>query len=384
VKLSTLIQFSKLVADSPTSESVSSILTQTVVDKFGVFHALVLKTNDEGTFQVLSSYGGCSAELSSLDLKETDSPADLRAAVLKVCKNKGYNFRAFPLISDAGLFGVVGVLYPDGPVANEENWDLIEGLTELTAISLSKTYQHQKLQSAYDALRASRDALVRTEKLRALGQISAGIAHDLNNLLNPMQLYTDDMRDTAGNREETLQTLTMMDRVLQRGLETVKRLRDFSRVTPDESDAAPTDLNAMAREAVEFSKPKLAGSKLVLELVSLPLVTLRSADCVTAIVNLIFNAVDATQGKGKITLRTGASNGLAWVEVEDDGPGIPAALREKILEPLFTTKGEQGTGLGIPIVEAFAHKHGGRFDIESEPGQGARFRLSFPVRNEQV
>ena len=379
MKLSTLIQFSKLVADSPTSESVFSLLAQTVVDKCGAFHALIFGTDDDGTFQVLSSHGGCRLELSRLELRDVDSMAELRVAVMEVCEGKGYSFRAFPLISDARLFGAVGVVFGEGTALDDQNWGLIEGLTELTAISLSKTYQHQKLQNAFDALRLSQDALVRTEKLRALGQMSAGLAHDLKNLLNPIQLYTDHMRDVAGNREEVLETLRLMDRVLTRGLETVERLRDFSRVTPEESEATPTDLNSMVREAVEISKPKLARSKLVLELGSLPAVLLRPADCITAIVNLIFNAVDATEGKGQITIRTGTSSDVAWVEVEDDGLGIPAAIREKILEPLFTTKGTQGTGLGIPIVEAFAHRHGGRLDVESEPGHGARFRMSFPA-----
>ena len=379
MKLSTLIQFSKLVADSPTSESVFSLLAQTVVDKCGAFHALIFGTDQDGNFQVLTSHGGCRLELSLLDLRNVDSMAELRVAVMAVCEEKGYSFRTFPLISDARLFGAVGVVFGERTAPDDQNWRLIEGLTELTAISVSKTYQHQKLQKAFDALRASQDALVRTEKLRALGQMSAGIAHDLKNLLNPMQLYTDHMRDAASNREEVLETLRLMDRVLTRGLETVERLRDFSRVTPEESDSTPTDLNSMVREAVEISKPKLARSQLALELGSPPAVLLRPADCVTAIVNLVFNAVDATQGKGKITIRTGTSSGGAWVEVEDDGPGIPASIREKILEPLFTTKGTEGTGLGISIVEAFAHGHGGRLDIESEPGHGARFRLSFPA-----
>ena len=382
MKLSTLIQFSKLVADSPTSESVSSLLAQTVVDKCGGFHALVFGTDDEGDFRVLSSFGGCTIELSNLNLRGVDSVAELRVAVMKICGEKGYSFRAFPLISDAGLFGALGVLYTESAVPEGENWRLIEGLTELTAISLNKTYQHQKLQKAFDDLRASQDALVRTEKLRALGQMSAGIAHDLKNLLNPMQLYTDHMRDTADNRDEILETLGLMDRVLTRGLETVERLRDFSRVTPEESDATPTDLNVVVREALEISKPKLAASKLILELGSPPTVLLRQADCVTAIVNLVFNAVDAIQGKGKIAVRTGTADGGAWIEVEDDGPGIPADMRKKILEPLFTTKGKQGTGLGIPIVDAFAHKHGGRLEIESEPGHGARFRMWVPAHGE--
>jgi signal transduction histidine kinase len=354
------------------------------VDICGGFHALVFGTDDEGDFRVLSSYGGCTLELSSLNLLGVDSLAELRVAVMKMCEEKGYSFRAFPLISDAGLFGAVGVLYTESADPDGENWRLIEGLTELTAISLSKTYQHQKLQKAFDDLRASQDALVRTEKLRALGQMSAGIAHDLKNLLNPLQLYTDHMRDAAGNREETLETLGLMDRVLTRGLETVERLRDFSRVTPEESEASPTELDVVVREAVEISKPKLAASKLILELGSPPAVLVRQADCVTAIVNLLFNAVDATQGRGKITVRTGISDGGSWVEVEDDGPGIPAAIREKIREPLFTTKGKQGTGLGVPIVDAFAHKHQGRLDIESDPGHGARFRIWFPANEGQT
>jgi two-component system NtrC family sensor kinase len=105
---------------------------------------------------------------------------------------------------------------------------------------------------------------------------------------------------------------------------------------------------------------------------------IRPADCVTALVNLLFNAADALQKKGRITVRTGVSDGGAWVEVADNGPGMPAEVKARILEPLFTTKGEQGTGLGVPIVYAFTQKHGGRLEIESELGHGASFRMWFP------
>jgi two-component system, NtrC family, sensor kinase len=173
--------------------------------------------------------------------------------------------------------------------------------------------------------------------------------------------------------------LDRIDRVLTRGLETVERLRNFSRLTPEESEAVPTNLNLMVHEAVEISKPKLSTNQVVLELGDPPAVSVRPADCVTAIVNLIFNAVDATEGKGEITVRTGTSDGGGWIEVEDKGPGIPAEVRARLLEPHFTTKGKQGTGLGVSIVYAFTQRHAGRLDIESEPGQGARFRMWFPA-----
>ena len=379
MEFSTLVQFSKLVADSPTSESVSSLLAETVVQKCGASHALVFGTDDSSDFKVLSSHGRCKQELSSLDLSGVDSLAELRPAVMKVCGNRGYVFRTLPMISNAGLFGVLGVLHAEGDTFGGHDWSLIEALTELTAISLNKTYQHQQLRKALEDLRASQDVMVRTEKFRALGQMSAGIAHDLRNLLNPLQLYSDHMRDITDNRQELLETLGRMDRVLTRGLETVERLRDFSRLSPEQSEAVHTNLNAMAHEAIEICKPKLSTNELAVELGEPPAVFLRPADCITAIVNLIFNAVDATEGKGRIALRTGTSDGGGWIEVEDTGPGIPPNVRAKLLEPLFTTKGKHGTGLGVSIVYAFTQKHAGRLDIDSEPGHGARFRMWFPA-----
>jgi len=385
VDISTFIQFSKLVADSQTSESVSSILAQTIVQKCGGMHALILGTadSDSGGFKLLSSHGHYSEEFSLLDFSEPGFLAELRAEVSRVC-TADTRLRTFPLISNAGLFGVVVVLYSDEITPNDVGWRLIEGLTELTAISLNKTYQHEQLKQALIDLRTSQDTLIRTERVRALGEMSAGIAHDLKNLLNPLQLYSDHMRDVLDDRAELLDALQRMDRVLARGVETIERLRDFSRLQPDESETVATDLDAMVREAIEISKPKLAATELVIELGSPPRAMLRPADCVTAIVNLIFNAVDAVQGKGSIAVRSGSANGESWVEVQDNGPGIPANIRARILEPLFTTKGKQGTGLGVPIVFAFTQRHGGRLDIESEPGQGARFRMCFPATPQET
>ena len=379
MKSSTLVQFSKLVADSATSEGIFSLLAQTVVDKCGASHALVFETTYTGDFALLTSFGACDdSDLSKLELDGVGTLSELRAAVVKACGNRAYGFRAFPLIVEAGLFGALIVLHPESQPLDDAQSTFVEGLTELTAISVNKTHQHQKLQKAFDDLRASQDALVRTEKFRALGEMSAGIAHDLKNLLNPLVLYADHLRDAAGDREETLATMERVDRILTRGLETVERLRDFSRQSSDETDAIPTDLNEMVHEAVEISKPRLAGIQLVLQLGSPPLTMIRPADCVTALVNLLFNAADALQKKGQITVRTGVSDGGAWVEVADNGPGIPPEVKARILEPLFTTKGEQGTGLGVPIVYAFTQKHGGRLQIESELGHGASFRMWFP------
>jgi signal transduction histidine kinase len=379
VQFSTLVQFSKLVSDSPTSEAVFILLGRTVVERCRAFHALVFGTGDNGEFRVLCSYGGCdNRQPNTLDLEGVGSVAELQAAIIKTC-DSGYGVRAIPLISDAGLFGALVVLYHESEPLNETQWTFIAALTELTAISLNKAYQHQKLQKAFDDLRISQDALIRTEKFRALGQMSAGIAHDLKNLLNPLLLYTDHLRDVAGNREEVLEISERFDRILVRGLETVERLRDFSRQSPDEAEMVPTDLNSVVYEAIEITNPRLSGLEVVLRLGDPPKILIRPADCVTAIVNLLLNSADALQGKGTIAVGTGSSDGGAWTEVADNGPGIPADIKSRILEPFFTTKGQTGTGLGLSIVYAFTQRYGGRLDIESEPGQGAKFRMWFPA-----
>jgi signal transduction histidine kinase len=381
VEFSTLVQFSKLVSDSPSSEGIFSLLARTVVENCGAFHALVFGTSDNGDFVVLSSYGACDVEqLTKLDLDGVCSVEELQLAVMKACNDQDYGFRAFPLISDAGLFGALVVLYNNSGSIADRQWTLIEGLTELTAISLNKAHQHQRLQKAFDDLRISQDALVKTEKFRALGQMSAGIAHDLKNLLNPLLLYTELIHDAAGNRDEVLSITERVERILTRGLETVERLRDFSRQSDEDTEAVPTDLNSIVHEAVEISRPRLGNIKLVLQLGTPPEILVRPADCVTAIINLVFNAVDALEDKGQITIRTAASNGGGLVEVSDNGPGMSREVKNRILEPFFTTKGDSGTGLGLPIVYAFTQRHGGRLEIDSEPGHGATFKMWFPSK----
>jgi signal transduction histidine kinase len=375
----TLVHFSKLVSDSTTSEGIFSLLGRTVVGECGALHALVFGTTDNGDFKVLSSCGSCDdTQLRRVELDGKYTVGELGSAILKVCGSDKYDLRTIPLISDSGLLGVLVALYRRNHPPNESQWILVEGLTELTAISLNKTYQHQKLQKAFDDLRISQDALVRAEKFRALGQMSAGIAHDLRNLLNPLLLYTDHLHDVAGKQEEVLETSERMERILTRGLQTVERLRDFSRQSSDDGEAVSTDLNVVVHEAVEISKPRLTGIELTLKLESPPQVLVRPADCVTAIVNLLFNAIDALEGKGRIMVRTGASESGAFVEIIDDGPGMSPEIKSRILEPFFTTKGDLGTGLGVPIVYAFTQRYGGRLDIESEPGRGSKFRMWFP------
>jgi signal transduction histidine kinase len=231
-----------------------------------------------------------------------------------------------------------------------------------------------------DELRRAEATLLRTEKLRALGQMAAGVAHDFKNLLNPLGLHVElverALRRAGADRPESI---GVMREIIQRGVQTIDRLRTFSRIDP-EPVAEYVDLAAVAREAVTLIRPRLhdrPGLDIREELEATGRVRAHGAELVGALVNLLVNAADACGDRGVITVRTGVEGGRAWVEVADDGPGMTPDVEARAFEPFFSTKGEQGTGLGLANVFATARRYGGDIHLTTAPGRGASFQLSY-------
>lgn len=230
-------------------------------------------------------------------------------------------------------------------------------------------------------LRRAEDTLRRTEKLRSLGQMAAGIAHDLKNLLNPLGLHVEIVDRTLRRAGvQPPETIEAMRSILQRGVETIDRLRAFSRLEP-EVIVGRVDLAAVTRESVELMRPRLAdvpGVELRTEITEVGPLPAESNEVVGAIVNLIGNALDACGERGSIVVRVAGDDAAAWVEVVDDGPGMSPDIEARVFEPFFSTKGSEGTGLGLANVFATMGRHGGAVRLETAPGQGARFTLWFP------
>lgn len=240
-----------------------------------------------------------------------------------------------------------------------------------------------------ERLQRSEDALRHAEKLSALGQIAAGISHDMRNILNPLSLHLQLIKRciTRGQMEEVLESVGEMEQALKRGLETLDRLRDFSRRrTSSNSKIETIELNRIAHEAIELSRPRMASSKRKMcticeEFGQPPPISGYVSDVLTATVNLVVNAIDALKEGGTIHVRTGEKDGYAFLEVSDSGPGIPPDILQRIFEPFFTTKGEDGTGLGLAMVQACMNRHSGWVETKSEIGQGTTFKLFFPQRS---
>src|ERR1700677_912418 len=230
------------------------------------------------------------------------------------------------------------------------------------------------------------------ERLKALGQMASGIAHDINNAISPIALYTESLLEKEpGLSARARDYLGTIQHAIEDVSHTVARMREFYRQREQQMTLTPVKLNEMIQQVIDLSRarwsdmPQQRGIFIKIETVldpALPPVMGVESEIREALVNLIFNAVDAMPNGGTLTLETGASEKstrLVHVEVEDTRRGMDEDVRRRCLEPFFTTKGERGTGLGLAMVYGIVRRHNADIEIESTPGKGTTFRINFPV-----
>jgi signal transduction histidine kinase len=256
----------------------------------------------------------------------------------------------------------------------------------------------RELELSNEALRQAQQALIQQERLRALGQMASGIAHDINNAISPIALYTESMLERETNLSpEGRDRLVTIQRAIDDVAQTVARMREFYRPREAELKLADVDLNRLVQQIVELTRarwsdqPQQRGIMIELKFAPAPdLLDVSGADneIRDALTNLIFNAVDAMPNGGVLEVRTSMADIAApgttptrqvLLEVTDTGIGMDEETRRRCLEPFFTTKGERGTGLGLAMVYGMAQRHGCTLEIDSKPGEGTTIRLVFPV-----
>jgi PAS domain S-box-containing protein len=240
------------------------------------------------------------------------------------------------------------------------------------------------------AQREMEGQLHQSEKLTALGQLAGGIAHDFNNLLQAIIGYTQLMKQNITDVELVTRSLRVLESAAIDGSETVRRIQQFARLRPDEQFVA-VDANQVIHEAVAIIRPrwdeKTAHENrpmdLRLDLGKVPPIKGRPAALTEMITNLFLNAIDAMPAGGalSVTTRTGERGG-AVLTIADTGIGMSEAVRRRIFEPFFSTKGEAGSGLGLAMTYSIVKRHGGEIRVESEPGHGATFTITFPAATE--
>jgi len=272
--------------------------------------------------------------------------------------------------------------------------EFLRQLSEHVALAAHQAQIHASLQQAYDDLRQTQQAMLDQERLRALGQMSSGIAHDINNALSPMLVYTELLLEQEPNLSASMrQYLETVQRSVDDVVHTVGRLKEFSRRREPELRLAPVHLNRLVEQVVELTRARWSSMPLQRGVVVQPRMELApdlppvpgiESEIREALINLVFNAVDAMPDGGILTLRTRAGGPTAsaplhsvHLEVQDTGLGMDDETRRRCLEPFFTTKGERGTGLGLAMVFGIVSRHDAKIDIDSALGKGTTVRLSF-------
>jgi signal transduction histidine kinase/ActR/RegA family two-component response regulator len=260
-----------------------------------------------------------------------------------------------------------------------------------TALAAHQAQLYGALQRAYDDLRQTQQQIMQQERLRALGQMASGIAHDINNAISPVALYTEALLEREPNlSDRARKQLEIIQRAVDDVAQTVARMGEFYRMREPQSSLVAVDLNKLVKQVVDLTRARWsdmaqqrgAAIDVRLELgPNLPAILAVESQIRDALVNLVFNAVDAMPQGGPLTLRTGiAARSRAQIvllEVIDAGIGMNEETRRRCLEPFFTTKGARGTGLGLAMVYGVAQRHGASLEIESEPGKGTLVRMSF-------
>jgi PAS domain S-box-containing protein len=300
---------------------------------------------------------------------------------------------AAPLLVESKVFGVLIAARRETGSFSSNECEFLRQLSEHVALAAHHAQLYGALQNAYEDLRQTQQAVMQQERLRALGQMASGIAHDINNAISPVALYTDSLLEREPNLSAQgrghLQTI---QRAIQDVAATVARMREFYRQREPQLDLAAVQLNQLVQQVMDLTRARWSDMPqqrgIVIELrVALahdpPAVMGIESEIREALTNLIFNAVDAMPEGGTLTLQTKVIGDVSepsrrvQLEVSDTGGGMDEEARRRCLEPFFTTKGERGTGLGLAMVYGMVRRHGAEIEIESALGEGTTVCLSF-------
>jgi PAS domain S-box-containing protein len=300
---------------------------------------------------------------------------------------------AAPLLVERNVFGALIAARREPHSFSSGECEFLRQLTEHVALAAHQSQIYTALQQAYDDLRQSQHTIMQQERLRALGQMASGIAHDINNALSPVALYTECLLEAEPNlSERAREYLTTIQRAIGDVSQTVARMREFYRQQEPQLVLTPVDLGPLLHQVLDLTRARWSDmaqrrgvtfqSRVELA-TALPMIAGVESEIREALTNLVFNALDAMPDGGTLTLRTKAPDpaakgaGLVAIEVEDSGVGMDEETRRRCLEPFFTTKGERGTGLGLAMVYGAVQRHNGQIEIESSLGVGTTMRLKF-------
>jgi signal transduction histidine kinase len=298
---------------------------------------------------------------------------------------------AVPLMADGQVLGVLTLEHPRTARFQERHLILITAITHQASAAVEKARLYNELSAMAEILeerveertrelKETQAQLLHAEKLAALGELAAGVAHEINNPLHVLQAYVDYMASRVPEDDPVQEMLEPMRTSLESIAHLTAQLRDFSR--PAMGERKPLYINNVLGRVLKLASKELMHSKVeVRETLAsdLPPIVGDTRQLEQVFLNLMLNARDAMPGGGKLSVKTYSDPKDVYVCFVDTGVGIPTDQLTRIFEPYFTTKEDRGTGLGLAICQRVLSQHGGRISAESELGKGAVFTIQLPV-----
>ncbi len=238
------------------------------------------------------------------------------------------------------------------------------------------------------------ELLVRSEKMKSMGLMTSGVAHEFNNILAIIKGFASQIKKNSGDDIKLNKRIDTIISASNDGVEIVRGMREFTdREIMDSSDFVPTSIKALVEQSIEFTMPRwytMAHAESIVYVMDTQglnegiNVLGNETELREVLVNVINNALDAMPGGGKIFFRSWKGGDTVFMSIFDTGEGMSKEVQKKIFDPFFSAKHFGGTGLGLSTSYGIITKHGGRIDVESEEGMGSTFTICLPMTTEAI
>ena len=296
---------------------------------------------------------------------------------------------AFPLRVRNQLFGVLNIESDELNRFDEEDLKTLSSFASQMSISIENAQLFSDLKQTLQELKQAQDQIVQAEKLRAMGEMASGVAHDFNNVLavvlGNIQLLLHQLDRLSP--EEVREGLKVIERSSKDGAETIRRIQEFTGVRRDR-EFVTVSLNEIVMEVVNITQPRWRDQTqkkgiqvgLTTQLGDIPMIMGNPSELREVLTNIVFNAVDAMPEGGEVLITTQPQT-EDWVEVRiaDTGIGMTEEVIRRVFDPFFTTKGVTNSGLGMSVSYGIIKRHGGEILIESKLGKGTSFVIHLPT-----
>src|SRR3989337_1652706 len=392
-----LLQISEAVSSTLSSREILHIIVKKVASLFDATRCSIFRVaHEEKSAHVIASHDDPDIELEiTIDnYPEVKKALETREMVIvqyilldplmkDVQENiKSLKNNAIVVIPIILKDNVIGTLFlrsvRDNKFFSEREIKFLKVVARVTANALDNAFLYENLES-------TRLQLVQSERLRALGELATGVAHNFNNLLSGILGHTQMLlsKDIDASIRERLQ---IVEKLVLDGGEIVRRIQEFTRLRTTK-DFSAVNLKDIINDVVRMTELKWSGghntSRIMLRVdanqMEIPIVDGNATELREVFINILFNAVDAMPNGGELRIRTETNGKNVFVYFVDTGEGMSEETRKRVFDPFFTTNGSKGTGLGMSVAYGIINRHNGQISIDSEPGIGTTVTVQLPI-----